>query len=60
MEMKKTEWIEDAKKKNAGEELKNKDTVKKMSENDRRRIVFLKRTDYDKYIDFLSKHIFPK
>ena len=58
--MNKTEWIEDARKKNAGEELKNKDIIKKMSENDRRRIVFLKRTDYDKYIDFLAKHIFPK
>ncbi|GAJ00844.1 unnamed protein product [marine sediment metagenome] len=36
----------------------NRGIIKKMPENDR--IVYLKRTDYDKYIEFLSKYAFPR
>ncbi|GAH60114.1 unnamed protein product [marine sediment metagenome] len=39
-------------------EMKNID-IKKMPENDRRLLAYLKRTNYDKYIEFLSKYVFP-
>jgi len=32
----------------------------KMPENDQRILAYLKRTNYDKYIEFLAKYVFPK
>ena len=36
------------------------ENIKKMPENDQRLLAYLKRTNYDKYIEFLSKYEFPK
>jgi len=34
--------------------------IEKMPKNDRRLLAYLKRTNYDKYIEFLAKYIFPR
>ncbi|GAI32470.1 unnamed protein product [marine sediment metagenome] len=70
--MKKTKMGEDTIKKNdrahivnfyperISEELKNIDIIKRMPENDRRLLAYLKRTNYDKYIEFLAEYVFPR
>lgn len=35
-------------------------TISRMPEYDQKLLAYLKRTNYDKYIEFLSKYIYPK